>query len=511
MIRSESYKKGVFVSTFLNVFAKGVGFFNTLIIAYFFGANAGTDIYFYILSVAILISSTINGIDYFVLVPESMRIREHKGEQAAQRFLNFFIYTYGAIGLLLAATGLLAPTFFYTLFSKFDIQLLHSNTNLLYLGSLIIVLQLINNLLTAILTSYKFFTASIISGLINSVFAILFTLVFHKQLGIAGTLLGITLGYFVNFFILVFILKYFQKWRFSAVAFLKDRIVWKNIGLMQVNILPVWLRSYFTIYFLTGMGAGIITSFNLSVMLASLPEIFILTQVASVAGIKFSELSAKKDIAQTNTLLINLLNSLFLVIIPVALVMAIANQELIEIAFERGNFGKSSISVTALCFFYFALLLPAKIFDVLFSRLFTSFQLYGISTLFAVISHSVITVLLYFLTTGYSLPGYFWAMLIGYYIILPVTFLLITRLKIPGISMSAIIKDIVLLLLIAAAVYFFANYIFELLAFNNLLRILVLCFVVCIPFLLLANLLVDLKYQKGILLSIFAKVNLKIK
>lgn len=511
MIKSESYKKGVFVSTFLNVFAKGIGFLNTLIITFFFGANAGTDIYFYILSVAILISGTINGIDYFVLVPESMKIREEKSELEAQKFFNFFIYAYAGIGLLLALAGTLAPTFFYTLFSKYDTGLLNANLNLLYLGTFVIVFQLINNLLTAILTSYKFFTASIISGLINSVFAILFTLVFHEKLGITGTLFGIALGYLVNFFILIFMLKRYQHWNFKAVQFLKDKRIWKNMGLMQLNILPVWLRSYFTIYFLTGMGAGIITSFNLAQMLAGLPEIFILTQVASVAGIKFSELAAKKDVVQTNTLLTNLLNSLFIIIIPIAIVMAVANKEVIQLVFERGSFQGNSIGTTAFCFFFFSLLLPAKIFDVLFSRLFTSFQLYGITTLFAVIVHSVITLLLYILTVNYNLQGFFIALLIGYYLILPVTIMLITKMKIPEIKMKLIVKDILLLLATAVAVYFLADYLFGLMLFNVFIKIAILCFIVFIPFLILTNFILDLKFQKGIVLSIFAKINSRSK
>ncbi|HMU10832.1 MAG TPA: lipid II flippase MurJ [Ferruginibacter sp.] len=505
MLKSESYKRGVVLSTIFNVVAKGVSFLNTLIITFYFGANAGTDIYFYILAVALLITGTINSIDYFVLVPESMKIREKNGEHEAQRFLNFFIYSYILFGILLAVIGFVSPVFFFTLFSKYDVAVLSSHYNLLYLGSLIIVFQLANNLLSAILTSYKFFTASIISALINSVFSILFTVFFHERLGITGTLAGIVIGYFVNFLILLYTLRRFQKWDFYAVRFLKDKVVWKNIGLMLANILPVWFRNFLTIYFLTGMGTGIITSFNLAQTLAALPEVFILTQVVSVTGIKFSELAARKDVEKTNELLINILNTLFIILAPVALVMAIANQEIIQIVFERGTFQRNSIATTAFCFFFFSLLLPSKIFDTLFSRIFTSFQLYGISTAVAIVAHSLITTLIFFFTTYFSLQGYFLAMLAGYYIIVPVAFMFIVRVRIPGIKMNRIIKDILLLLMTAAAVYFLADYLYGILAVNTFSKITLLCFIVFIPFLLLANWLLDLKFQKDIILSIFAK------
>lgn len=509
MLKTESYRRGVVQSTMLNIIAKGIGFLNTLILTYYFGANAGTDIYFYILAVALLITTTINGIDYLVLVPESMKIRQHRSEQGAQKFLNFFIYTYSLFGLLLALAGFLAPVFFFTLFSRYNVDLLNSHSNLLYPGVLIIVFQLINNLLSAILTSYKFFTASIISALINSVFSILFTFVFHEQLGIMGTLLGVVLGYILNFSILVYTLKRYQKWDFLAVQFLRDKRVWKNIGLMQVNMFPVWLRNYFAIYFLTGMGTGVVTSFNLAQTLALIPEVFILTQVVSVTGIKFSELAAKGDIQKTNQLLINILNSLFLLLVPMALVMAIASHEIIQLVFERGSFQKNSITVTAFCFFYFSLLLPSKIFDTLFSRLFTSFQLYGISTLVAVIAHSCITGLLYLLTRYFQLQGYFLAMLIGYYFIVPVAFLLIVRLRIPGIQMNRILRDIVLQLICAAGVYFLGRYFVVQLNVPVLIKLPILFFIVIIPFLLLANSIMDLKFQKEIIFAIFTKNKLK--
>ena len=243
-------------------------------------------------------------------------------------------------------------------------------------------------------------------------------------------------------------------------------------------------------------------------MLAALPEIFILSQVASVAGIKFSELAAKQDFVQTNVLLINILKTLFVIIIPIALIMVIANKEIIQIAFERGNFQKNSITTTAFCFFYFSLLLPSKIFDVLFTRLFTSFQLYGISTLFAVIAHSAITLLLYFLTTIFQLQGYFITLLIGYYLVMPFTCLLIVKFKMKSINIGIIIKDTILLLLSAVAVYFLINYIFGLLYLHSIPKIFILSILVIIPYFLLANWMVDLNYQKKLFLSALKKNSL---
>jgi putative peptidoglycan lipid II flippase len=111
MLRSESYKKGLFLSTGFNIIARGVGFVNTLILAYYFGANASTDIYFLVLSVAMIITGIINGVDYYILIPEAMKLRERESEDSSRKFLNFFICLYACIGLLIASLVIVSPVF----------------------------------------------------------------------------------------------------------------------------------------------------------------------------------------------------------------------------------------------------------------------------------------------------------------------------------------------------------------------------------------------------------------
>ncbi|MBK6634358.1 MAG: hypothetical protein IPG38_08605 [Chitinophagaceae bacterium] len=87
MLKTESYKKGVVVSTMLNILVKGIGFINTLIIAFYFGANAGTDIYFFVLSITVLVTTgMLNGIDSIILIPQAMKLREREGEEKSRNF-----------------------------------------------------------------------------------------------------------------------------------------------------------------------------------------------------------------------------------------------------------------------------------------------------------------------------------------------------------------------------------------------------------------------------------------
>lgn len=508
-LKNESYKKGVVLSTALNILAKGIVFLNTLVIAYFFGATAETDIYFYILSVALLITTAINGMDYLVIIPQFMKIKEQQSDTAAQEFANFFIYLYFFIGLTFALLAATSPVLFYNFFSKFDNAVLNKNLNLLYIGCSIILFQLVNNLLTAILVSRKFFSVAIISGLVNSIFSILFTFSFHKKWGVAGTMCGIATGYCINFLLLIFLMKRYVSWNFKAVKWMKDLTVWKNAALIQINTLPVWIRNYIVLFFMTGLGTGVITSFNLAQIIAALPEVFVLTQVASIAGIKFSELYATGKYEETKILFSNLINTLFIIILPLAVIMIVANKEIVQLVFERGNFNKSSVEITAFCFFYMALLLPAKITDVLFSRLFTSFQRYNVSIVFATVGHTVITLLVYYLFLRFKLYGYFTALLIGNYLILPLIFLLINRSGFSLVNIKKIYKDIFLLFIVSIATYFIAYWLVNLLPYNTYLRLFCSCVVVFAVFFAGVAKTVNCTFQLQLVKSLFKKFTSK--
>lgn len=101
MLRSESYKRGIVVSTGLNVVVKAILFFNTILIAYFFGTSIETDIYFYSFSTITLVAGLVNGMDLAVVLPEGMLISIERDEKEARSFYNFFGYAYALIGVLL--------------------------------------------------------------------------------------------------------------------------------------------------------------------------------------------------------------------------------------------------------------------------------------------------------------------------------------------------------------------------------------------------------------------------
>ncbi|MBK6634356.1 MAG: hypothetical protein IPG38_08595 [Chitinophagaceae bacterium] len=117
---------------------------------------------------------------------------------------------------------------------------------------------------------------------------------------------------------------------------------------MQLNILPVWVRNYVTLFLLTGLGEGIVSSVNLAQQAAGIIDTLIIAQVLSVAGIKFNELYAKMDITALNEIFIKIANLLLLLLMPVVIVtffMLIIS----PCSFLKRQHGKSLLETVALC------------------------------------------------------------------------------------------------------------------------------------------------------------------
>jgi len=172
----ESYKRGIAISTLYNVINKGLVFLSSIIVAYYFGTQIKTDIYFYAYNTIIIFSAFITSLNASVLIPESMRLRIQQGELPAMQFLNYFFYLYILLTVIICAILFLNPVKAFIIISDFPERSLQNESAILLLATPLILLIPAVNLLTDILTSHKFFSIPMVAGIINGVFSILFFL-----------------------------------------------------------------------------------------------------------------------------------------------------------------------------------------------------------------------------------------------------------------------------------------------------------------------------------------------
>jgi putative peptidoglycan lipid II flippase len=435
LLKAESYKKGIISSTLFNIGAKGLGFINSMLIIYIFGAGVHTDIYFLVLATATLLTSFINGIDLLILIPEAMRIRSNEGIEEEKSFLNYFIFLYLLIGLAIALVILVAPIFFYAFFSKFDDPSLRSQQVMLLLSSILMPLQLLNSLFVSILTSHRYFTVPMIVSVVNSIISITVLILLKDKLSITSAVIALTIGYTVNFVWLVITLRRKLEWNFMGKRKTPSRKLFGNIGLMQINILPITLRSYLIVLLLSGIGAGVITSLNYGQQLSNIPEMLILTQIVAVVGIKFNELSSTRDEKGLNKLFADTMNMMMIITLPIAFLMALLSNEIvIEIFRYTRKVNAETIDYVATIVFFLGLSLPARSLDMIMTRVLTSQQKIRQGVLYAIIVHSLITLFVYIGIITFGLKGFLVAFLVGHSLMLPIVFYFLIKRVAPFIE-----------------------------------------------------------------------------
>ena len=406
LFQFESYKKGIVLSTIFNILNKGLVFLSSLIVAYYFGAQLRMDIYFYAYNVVVIISTFITSLNASVLIPESMRLRTRERNLDAMRFLNYFIYLYLVLTLVVVFIFLIQPVNAFRFLSDFHRDALYENEYILLVATPLILLMPVVNLLTDILTSYRFFSISMLAGIVNGFFTITFIIFGHASLDVFSLLFGLLFSYTLNLFFLVYLMKKKLQWSFAFKKVNIEKRVWKNIGFAQAGNITSSLTVYAPLYLLSGFGNGIITSLNFANQISFLPTNLITNQFSAIAGIKFNELHAQSNHTRLNQVFLTTASFLIFVLAPISGIYFIYSHEIVSVLLERGAFKENGVYYTAQFLQYLGLLIPMYVINTLFSRLFMATHKIMESFWYQIIFNVVLIICLYFAIKEYGFVAY---------------------------------------------------------------------------------------------------------
>lgn len=460
--KQESYKKGIIASTLLNIGSRGIGFINSLLLVYLFGTNAGTDSYFLVVSTLGFISSFLIGIINYVVIPESMRIRQNKNIAAEQSYVNFFFWLFLAIGALLLILVVSSPVYFYSLFSKFKESDLTQYQLLLTISCLLFPLNLLINLLVMVLSSHKYFTVPMIVAMVNSIVSIAMLFILKAYFGVTAAVIAFVTGSLINMAWVTWYLVKRLHWNFFTIT-TPTRTNWRNILLMEINLIPVSFRSYVTVYMLSGLGAGIITSYNYGMQIALIPEIMVVSQVSAVLAIKYNELSAASDTVGIDKLFQKSMRLLFFGLLPVGILIFLLSPEFLRVLFIFKNKEEiSSLMLIAGFMSCFAVALPFRALDVMISNIMTAQQKIKQGVVFAVLLHCSVILLTILAVHFFGLLGFYYLTVIIYVFMIPLFYYFFTRRVLSFIKIGMWVKRTATYFLpmamVATGLFFFKKY-----------------------------------------------------
>ena len=119
LFKPTSYHSGAAMAVSATAVWKFLSFANALLIAAYFGAGSGTDLYFYLMMLSGFALTFLQRMNAAVIIPQAMA-EDSQVPLAGRILLNQFLYLYvaGVVGLCLAGWGM--PAWLGSHFSRFS-------------------------------------------------------------------------------------------------------------------------------------------------------------------------------------------------------------------------------------------------------------------------------------------------------------------------------------------------------------------------------------------------------
>lgn len=406
LIKSESYKRGMALSVIFNMAAKFLLFLLTICIARLFGNNIKTDIYFFIYGSMVLLSGSVNAVDTAVIIPESMRLRQSNGINAATAFLNYFLRLYFLAGIFFVTLIFFFGTAIFAWFSKFAAADIELYRNYFVIGSFYFLFQLLINYMNTILVSLKFFTVPMIISGINSCVVVAGTLLLYKQYDMESVLISGLIAYCINLGVLIYILKKIAGFNFMVSRGGVEKNIWNKLFFSELGQFATLASSYFPLYILSGFNSGIISAMNYGKNIADMPNTLLTAQVANVSGIKMNEQVAQNNFNSLNEIFLRSAKMLVFFLVPTGFFMFVFAQPLVELFYASRNFTLDAVKDAA----KFLQLLAITIFSIgvnaMVTRIFIAMQIIKQALFYKIIMNGLLIVAIWLFTKFYGAYGF---------------------------------------------------------------------------------------------------------
>ena len=341
LFKEYSYKKGAALSVSSTFIWKLLSFINSILIAFYFGTQTKSDVYFYIISIAGFIVSFSNSLSKNVLIPQTIYLKR-ESEQAAKTFLNSFLLLYTGLLLIVLGICFLFPLDIFITISKFSVDILRQDISILLLAFLYFASYILCFFVLDIMYIYRIFSINFLFPL-NALLPMFFLVFFHNILGLKTMLIGFIISYFIQILICLAIMKKKLNWPFSSFKITLEKRFKDNIITNQVLVIVSSLSTWIPVYLMSSFACGIISALSYAKQLTDAPTEILTSKMTGVYHIQLNENASSKDFNTLNTNFIKVNYLILFIMIPLALFTCYFATDIINLFFKRGKFDSQSV------------------------------------------------------------------------------------------------------------------------------------------------------------------------
>ena len=338
---------GLMVVTMLS---KILGFGRELILTYFYGATEISDVYITSSNIPTVLFKSIATALATAFIPLFYEIDKSEGRDKSLKFTNNILNIVIIIGIILSMLGYIFAEPLVKLFAiNFigeKLKLAVAFTRIMIFGIIFIALS---NIMTAWLQINGRFTLPGMVGLPFNICIILGIVISSKgniNIMAIGTLIAISSQFF---FQLPFAIK--SGYKYKIYINLKDEYIRKIMGLVLPVFIGVGVTQINTIVdrsLASTLGDGAITVLNSANRLNGFVLGLFISTIAAVIYPNLSKLSNEDNKEKFIEVIVQSVNTIVLLIIPISIGSIVLAEPVVRIVFERGAFNSEATSMTAI-------------------------------------------------------------------------------------------------------------------------------------------------------------------
>lgn len=350
--------------TLANILGKILGFIKDILISYYYGTTSLTDAYFLAMSIPTLILGVFTSSTDSAVIPQYNRIISQRGRGEADDLFSVICNILGAVGIGVSVTILLFPSVFLKIFAPdFASAYVGTACTFLRIFSFCGFLHILYCFFCTYNIIYNRIAARAILAFLTNLILVIAVVICHDKKMIVVSI-GFLLGSLLSAILPIAVAHgagYRYKWGFCC----------KNpeVGRYFVNFLPIMGTAFladvnqYIDKFLVSSVEGGLSSLNYAFRLTSIFDSVLIIGVGIVLIPKLSNANLKEDKTEFIDTVCLTIKYLILALIPIVIIGAIFNYEIIEIVYKRGKFEDNAVFLVAqifICYVPGVVLLPLQ-------------------------------------------------------------------------------------------------------------------------------------------------------
>lgn len=352
------FKSGIFVML-ITLISRVLGLARSVVVAYYFGASAGTDAFFSAFKISNFFRQLLGegalGTSFIPMYNEKVgKDGEEEGKKFIFSILNivFIFSVIVSVGMIIFSDEIIS-----VIVNGFSAETKIIASDLLKIMSCYFIFISLSGMICAILNNFKYFVVPASTSIFFNLAILGGAIFFGKTYGIKAMAYGVLFGGFLQFIIVL--PNFFQK-----VGMYRLKIDFKDIYLKRIFylMLPMLVgivaRQFNTIvdqFFASYLETGGVSALENATRIYNLPIGVFGISISTVIYPTLSRKIVNKDFSAVEEDIKKGLNILLFLVVPSTIVLTLYSTDVVRLIFEYGKFSRRAVEITSDSLFYYSI------------------------------------------------------------------------------------------------------------------------------------------------------------